>query len=216
MHRTAAVLLGALGIADLAYVDFMVGPTVFGRESTPQSEVAAASMAGSFSRTTGPPQPPKPAVADPEAAEPEAVEPEAVEAEVLETPPKDIFEDFAAGADQAAEPRWVEVGRIPFAGVGQDDVTDLSLVAPILEALQDRPTAVIRLRGHTDTSGSRTFNRRLGDRRARAVAAVLVARGIDESRIRVESAGELEPVSRRNTATAHARNRRVEVLMEDR
>jgi OOP family OmpA-OmpF porin len=63
--------------------------------------------------------------------------------------------------------------------------------------------------GHTDSIGTDEYNMRLGLRRAEAVKAYLISKGIDSRTIRTSSKGEREPVADNKTAQGRAKNRRV-------
>ena len=65
--------------------------------------------------------------------------------------------------------------------------------------------------GHTDSVGSYAYNQRLSVRRAEAVKAYLVSKGIERNRIYTEGKGEKQPVADNRTAEGRAKNRRVEV-----
>ena len=65
--------------------------------------------------------------------------------------------------------------------------------------------------GHTDSVGSDAYNQRLSVRRAEAVKAYLVTKGIERNRIYTEGKGEKQPVADNRTAEGRAKNRRVEV-----
>jgi len=65
--------------------------------------------------------------------------------------------------------------------------------------------------GHTDSVGSAEYNLKLGERRARAVKAYLVTKGVNASRIYVESKGETQPIADNKTSAGRAKNRRVEI-----
>jgi OOP family OmpA-OmpF porin len=65
--------------------------------------------------------------------------------------------------------------------------------------------------GHTDSIGSDSYNMKLGDRRANAVKAYLISKGIEKSRVYTESKGERQPVADNKTAQGRAKNRRVEI-----
>lgn len=65
--------------------------------------------------------------------------------------------------------------------------------------------------GHTDSVGTEAYNQKLGDRRARAVKAYLVSKGVDKRRVYVESRGESQPVADNRTREGRAKNRRVEI-----
>ena len=65
--------------------------------------------------------------------------------------------------------------------------------------------------GHTDSIGSDAYNIKLGDRRAGAVKAYLVSKGIEPMRAYTDSKGERQPVADNRTAAGRAMNRRVEI-----
>jgi len=65
--------------------------------------------------------------------------------------------------------------------------------------------------GHTDWTGTRAYNQRLSERRAEAVKAYLVGKGISAERIFTEGKGETQPVADNRTREGRAQNRRVEI-----
>ena len=65
--------------------------------------------------------------------------------------------------------------------------------------------------GHTDSVGSVAYNQRLSVRRAEAVKAYLVSKGIEQSRVYTEGKGKSQPVADNRTREGRAQNRRVEV-----
>ncbi|WP_028602756.1 outer membrane protein OmpA [Ottowia thiooxydans] len=65
--------------------------------------------------------------------------------------------------------------------------------------------------GHTDSVGSNAYNQRLSVRRAEAVKAYLVSKGIERNRIYTEGKGKTQPVADNRTAEGRAKNRRVEI-----
>ena len=69
----------------------------------------------------------------------------------------------------------------------------------------------VRLEGHADERGTREYNLALGERRANAVRAYLVAQGASRAQIEVISYGEEKPVMRGSGERAWAKNRRVEM-----
>lgn len=70
---------------------------------------------------------------------------------------------------------------------------------------------VVIATGHTDSVGSEAYNQKLGERRAQAVRAYLITKGVDKRRVYVESRGESQPVADNKTAAGRAKNRRVEI-----
>ena len=65
--------------------------------------------------------------------------------------------------------------------------------------------------GHTDSVGSDAYNQKLSVRRAEAVKAYLVSKGIEKNRIYTEGKGEKQPVADNKTKEGRAKNRRVEI-----
>lgn len=78
--------------------------------------------------------------------------------------------------------------------------------------MREPPDVSLFVAGHTDDRGDEEYNRRLGERRAQAVAAALVRRGIYQASVYRVSFGELVPMASNETANGRARNRRVEFL----
>ena len=72
-------------------------------------------------------------------------------------------------------------------------------------------TENIEIAGHTDSSGSDTYNQRLSQRRAQSVKDYLVSRGVPSEKIQTIGFGESKPIASNKTKTGRARNRRVEV-----
>ncbi len=96
---------------------------------------------------------------------------------------------------------------------------DKSIVKPVgmaalddlLSKLQGMNTEVMVTVGHTDSIGSDEYNQRLSLRRAEAVKAYIVSKGVDGARVYTEGKGESQPVADNKTAEGRAKNRRVTV-----
>jgi OOP family OmpA-OmpF porin len=65
--------------------------------------------------------------------------------------------------------------------------------------------------GHTDWIGSDAYNQALSVRRADAVKAYLVSKGVPANRITASGKGKANPVADNRTAAGRAQNRRVDV-----
>ena len=74
-------------------------------------------------------------------------------------------------------------------------LTDSSVVAldALVRLLTDNPNVVIELGAHCDYKGRDTYNERLSQRRAEAVVAHLISKGINASRLVAKGYGESNP-----------------------
>ena len=75
------------------------------------------------------------------------------------------------------------------------------------------PNSTIQVIGHTDNEGDATYNQALSERRANAVADVLMAEGVPFGRIDAIGRGESQPVTSNLTPEGRAQNRRVEIVI---
>ncbi|MCL4315464.1 MAG: peptidoglycan-associated lipoprotein Pal [Gammaproteobacteria bacterium] len=78
--------------------------------------------------------------------------------------------------------------------------------------LSQNPGAAVTLEGHADERGSREYNLALGERRANAVRALLMAEGAASAQIQTVSYGEEKPVAAGHDENAWGQNRRVEIV----
>jgi outer membrane protein OmpA-like peptidoglycan-associated protein len=96
-------------------------------------------------------------------------------------------------------------------GVKPAGIDDLAKMGDILAKYSDDR---VRIEGHTDSSGDAKFNQQLSERRANAVKAVLVSRGVQEGQITVTGLGESKPVADNSSADGRLKNRRVELHID--
>jgi outer membrane protein OmpA-like peptidoglycan-associated protein len=85
----------------------------------------------------------------------------------------------------------------------------------VVEFVQRDAARRVRIEGHTDNSGGANLNQVLSQRRAEAVRDALVERGVDGGRIVAVGLGSDAPVAANDSADGRARNRRVEIIVED-
>jgi OOP family OmpA-OmpF porin len=100
-----------------------------------------------------------------------------------------------------------DFGTARLSGRANDDVEHLASL------LQSHPNTRIRLEGYTDSVGSAAANARLSLSRADAVKSVLVARGIDASRIETQGLGAASPIASNDSEEGRALNRRIDVVV---
>jgi outer membrane protein OmpA-like peptidoglycan-associated protein len=90
---------------------------------------------------------------------------------------------------------------------------------PVLDSfasgLGSQPNMLVRVVGHTDSTGSDAINDPLSLRRAESVRNYLGDRGVGVGRIEVAGRGSREPVASNDTADGRAKNRRVEIFLRE-
>jgi outer membrane protein OmpA-like peptidoglycan-associated protein len=82
----------------------------------------------------------------------------------------------------------------------------------VAEILKDEPERRLTIEGHTDSVGSDEYNQGLSQRRAAAVEAALLERGVASNQIVSAGKGESFPVASNNDAGGRQQNRRVELI----
>ncbi|MEY4979422.1 MAG: hypothetical protein RLZZ352_1692 [Pseudomonadota bacterium] len=134
----------------------------------------------------------------------------------------------AAAAAPAAAPAAPAAPAVPAAAVAPSKVTyaadaffdfDKAVLKPEGKAkLSDLASKVAGINlevviavGHTDSTGPAKYNQALSVRRAEAVKAYLVSKGIESNRIYTEGKGLTQPIADNSTREGRAKNRRVEV-----
>jgi len=80
----------------------------------------------------------------------------------------------------------------------------------IAEALKGQTNIRVEIGGHTDSTGTPTYNLVLSQQRAESVRQYLIGKGIDAGRMTTQGYGETKPVASNKTEAGKAQNRRVE------
>ena len=76
------------------------------------------------------------------------------------------------------------------------------------------PSVKFDVDGHTDSTGSKSFNQKLSEERAKSVVDYLTAKGVAPARIRSAGYGDTRPVAPNNSEANRAKNRRIEFRAE--
>ncbi|VTU39196.1 Outer membrane porin F precursor [Variovorax sp. PBS-H4] len=136
----------------------------------------------------------------------------------LVPPPPPAAVTPAAPAPAAPAAPAVAASKVTFAADAFFDF-DKSVLKPegraklddLVSKIRDVNLEVIIAVGHTDSIGTDAYNQRLSVRRAEAVKAYLVSKGIERNRVYTEGKGEKQPVADNRTKEGRAKNRRVEI-----
>jgi len=87
----------------------------------------------------------------------------------------------------------------------------------VAKAMADNPEIqLVEVQGHTDEQGNDAYNLDLSNRRAAAVVAYLVGKGVAAQRLESRGYGETQPIDPAHTQAAYRKNRRVVFQIKDR
>ena len=143
---------------------------------------------------------PEPKPAPPPPAPKPAPAPEPKPAPKPEAKPKPVAEKVTFAADVL-----FDFDKSVIKPEGKSKLDDLS------SKLRDINLEVVIAIGHADSIGSDAYNQRLSVRRAEAVKAYMVSRGVEPNRVYTEGKGEKQPVADNKTNDGRSKNRRTEI-----
>ena len=95
--------------------------------------------------------------------------------------------------------------------------SDSAKISPASDPLLNQLAAIskrcnayrLTIEGHTDDSGSRSHNQQLSQRRAEAVQAAMIGRGVAKSQLSARGFGSSQPVVKGMSEAAMSKNRRI-------
>lgn len=124
----------------------------------------------------------------------------------------------AAATPPAAAPVSVAPAKVTFAASAFFDTNQAVLKAEgkaqlddLLAKLKSVNWDVLVAVGHADSRGSAELNQALSVRRAEAVKAYLLNKGLSEQQVKTDGKGSSMPVADNSTEAGRAKNRRVEI-----
>jgi len=109
----------------------------------------------------------------------------------------------------------VELSNAVMFEINKSDLSDEAKekLEKFATVLNDYPDTNIEVQGHTDDTGSESYNQTLSDRRAATVSLYLKQAGVDPKRVISKGYGELLPKYDNTTEEGRAKNRRVEFVI---
>lgn len=84
----------------------------------------------------------------------------------------------------------------------------------IANVLKDYDKTIIHVVGHTDSTGTDSYNLGLSQRRANTVSSYMNSNGVLIERMRTEGRGEREPIASNESEAGRTRNRRVDIVIK--
>ena len=105
-------------------------------------------------------------------------------------------------------------GNVTFA-VASSDIS--ASFYPVLDSvalvLNEFDKTLVEVAGHTDSTGSESYNQSLSQKRSGSVTAYLTSRSVRSDRLISVGAGETRPIATNDTAAGRQQNRRVEITI---
>lgn len=137
------------------------------------------------------------------------------------------MEDKRAAMERATQGTGIGVDRTENNELKVNVPSDFSFdigrseIRPIMRPVLDEftrgldPSMVVRVVGHTDSTGSDAINYPLSVARAESVRNYLTTKGVNPLRVVTEGRGEREPVASNDAPAGRAQNRRVEIFLRE-
>lgn len=89
-----------------------------------------------------------------------------------------------------------------------------ALLDEVVQVMQANPQIeMVRVEGHTDSTGKADYNKRLSQQRAQSVMKYLVAKGVASKRLSSEGYGQERPIADNADLAGQEMNRRVEFVI---
>ena len=85
-------------------------------------------------------------------------------------------------------------------------------LAQVISVMEDNPGLRIEIQGNTDNVGPESYNRMLSEKRALAVKAYLVSKGIESERLKAVGFGATRSVASNENEAGRALNRRIDFV----
>jgi outer membrane protein OmpA-like peptidoglycan-associated protein len=137
------------------------------------------------------------------------------------------MEDKRAAMEKATQGTGIEVARTDNNELKVEVPADFSFAvgrseirAPMRPVLDEfarglDPAMVVRVIGHTDSTGSDAINYPLSVARADSVRNYIAGKGVNPLRVVTEGRGSREPVASNESTAGRAQNRRVEIYLRE-
>ncbi len=103
--------------------------------------------------------------------------------------------------------------KFPASSSKLSDEAQTRLTDFVTKLTSDNKSVYVEIQGHTDSTGSDSFNMQLGEQRAEAVRLFMNRKGVPLNRMATISYGDTSPVAPNNTRQGRAQNRRVVLIV---
>lgn len=120
-----------------------------------------------------------------------------------------------AKVERVGEGIVVEFSNAVLFGFDQSDLSSnaRTTLDELISVLNKYPDTDLEIQGHTDNTGTDTYNKGLSERRASAVSNYLTSHGVSSRRVKTVGFGETAPKYSNDSESGRSQNRRVEFLI---
>lgn len=108
---------------------------------------------------------------------------------------------------------YVIAGLLFETGSDKIQPSSIAVLNEVADILLRKKELKVEISGHTDAEGDETSNLALSRKRAEAVRAYLLSKGVDLSRLKAAGYGESKPVASNESAAGRQKNRRTEITV---
>ncbi|MFD1215969.1 MULTISPECIES: OmpA family protein [Microbulbifer] len=124
------------------------------------------------------------------------------------------FRDYLANAQRDPNQEFPLTIEFPTDGSTPNSAS-IPDVQALIQIMENNPGLKIAIEGHTDSDGDAVANQQLSEERARAVRAMLINAGVDETRVTAVGMGSASPVADNETEEGKQHNRRIVVKVTE-
>lgn len=131
---------------------------------------------------------------------------------------------FSTDSNSALQPDTIDIELIPvqegetlvlkniYFDVDSYEINDRSAseLQNAFQLLKENPSIVVEIAGHTDDTGTKSYNQQLSTMRAKAVYDVLILKGVDTERLTYKGYADDQPIKPNTTEINRQSNRRIE------
>lgn len=135
------------------------------------------------------------------------VQPKIVE-RIIEKQPETRIVEVEKKINFLAQSIFFKTNSDSIQGISQSNLNQ------IVGLMQQFPNSNFVIAGHTDSVGNAVYNKTLSQKRAQAVVAYLIQKGIQPNQLVAVGYGEELPIASNNTAQGREQNRRVEIKIK--
>lgn len=124
--------------------------------------------------------------------------------------PQEVIKEVVVEKPRSFDEKWILVGVNFEFNSARISPSSYPILYDAAKTLLANPQFKVEIQGYTDNVGTEQYNLLLSQKRAEAVKAYLVSKGVNSVNLNAVGVGEKNPVADNKTAEGRALNRRIE------